>query len=322
MDMMIQRRLNPRNYLLELVLLALVIVFAITAPNFFTPDNMLNILRNIAFRGIVALGMTMVIISGEIDLSVGSGIAFYGVLTALVTKLMLAAGVNEYLAVAAAIAAALTAGAVVGISVATIITKFSVPSFITTLAMMLILRGVALIMSGGFPIITYPGWFSFFGSGYVGAVPFPVIIFTVILLIMFYIMHHTPFGRSIYAVGSNKESARLSGINVFGVKRTIFAVTSFFTALAGIMISSQINSGSPQSGQQWEIDVIASVIIGGAALSGGKGTIKGTLVGCIFLGVLLNGLTLLNVDEFWRHVVRGVLIFIAVLLNALIQKRV
>jgi len=316
-----KKRFHVKNYLLELVLLVLIGIFALIAPNFFTVSNMLNILRNSAFKGIVALGMTMVIISGEIDLSVGSGVAFYGVITALMTKGMLNAGMNEYVSIAVAIVATLIVGVGVGMGVATIVTKFNVPSFITTLAMMQTLRGAALISSGGFPVITYPQWFGFFGSGYVGPVPFPVIVFALILLIMFYVMRNTPFGRSVYAVGSNQESARLSGINVTGAKRTIFGVTSLFTALAGVMISSQINSGSPLSGQQWEMDVIASVIIGGASLSGGAGTIKGTLVGCIFLGVLLNGLTLLNVDEYWKYVVRGMLIFAAVLLNTLIQKK-
>jgi ribose/xylose/arabinose/galactoside ABC-type transport system permease subunit len=137
---------------------------------------------------------------------------------------------------------------------------------------------------------------------------------------MFHVMNNTPFGRSIYAVGSNKESARLSGIDVNRVKRAIFAITGCLTALAGVMISSQIFSGSPLSGKEWEMDVIASVIIGGASLAGGSGTIRGTLMGCIFLGVLLNGMTLLNVNEYWQYEVRGLLVFLAVLLNIVIKK--
>jgi ribose/xylose/arabinose/galactoside ABC-type transport system permease subunit len=315
-----KKKIKITDWLLEIILLALLFAFALIAPNFFTWNNILNILRNISFKGLVALAMTMVIISGEIDLSVGSGIAFYGVITATVTKYLLSTGLNVYAAIVIAIAVAITVGFCIGSSVSWIITRFSVPSFITTLAMMQILRGAALLISGGFPIITYPAWFGFLGSGYVGIIPFPVIVFLIALIIMFHVMTSTPFGRSIYAVGSNRESARLSGIDVNHVKCAIFAITGCLTALAGVMISAQIVSGSPLSGKEWEMDVIASVIIGGASLTGGSGTIRGTLMGCIFLGVLLNGMTLLNVNEYWQYVVRGLLVFLAVLLNIVIKK--
>jgi ribose/xylose/arabinose/galactoside ABC-type transport system permease subunit len=308
------------DWLLEIILLALLGIFALVAPYFFTWNNMLNILRNISFKGLVALAMTMVIISGEIDLSVGSGIAFFGVIAATVTKRLLAAGLNAYPTIGIAIVVVLIAGFCIGIAVSWVITRFNIPSFITTLAMMQVLRGGALLISGGFPIITYPAWFSFLGSGYVGPIPFPAIIFLIALIIMIHVMNHTPFGRSVYAVGSNKESARLSGIDVNRVKGIIFAVTGCLTALAGVLISAQIVSGSPLTGKEWEMDVIASVIIGGASLTGGSGTIRGTLMGCIFLGVALNGMTLLNVNEYWQYVVRGLLVFLAVLLNIVIKK--
>jgi ribose/xylose/arabinose/galactoside ABC-type transport system permease subunit len=315
-----KKKIKVTDWLLEIILLTLLCVFALIAPNFFTGNNILNILRNISFKGLVALAMTMVIISGEIDLSVGSGIAFYGVIAATVTKRLLATGLNAYPTIGIAIVVVLVVGLCIGGFVSWIITRFSIPSFITTLAMMQVLRGGALLISGGFPIITYPVWFSFLGSGYVGPIPFPAIVFLVALIIMFHVMNHTPFGRSIYAVGSNKESARLSGIDVSRVKCVIFAVTGCLTALAGVLISAQIVSGSPLTGREWEMDVIASVIIGGASLTGGSGTIRGTLMGCIFLGVVLNGMTLLNVNEYWQYVVRGLLVFLAVLLNIVIKK--
>ncbi len=315
-----KKKFSLNDWLLEIVLLILVVAFVFIAPNFPTVGNALNILRNISFKGIVALGMTMVIIAGEIDLSVGSGIAFFGVMTAFLTKNMLAAGMNEYATIVIAIVVVMIGGYAIGAGVSTIITKFGVPSFIATLAMMQLLRGSALLVSGGFPIISYPEWFGFLGSGYIGPIPFPAIIFIVVLIVMAYVMKNTPFGRSIYAVGSNKESARLSGINIGRVKRKIFGITGLLTAGAGIMISSQIVSGSPLSGQAWEMDVIASVIIGGASLSGGAGTVRGTLIGCIFLGVLLNGMTLLNVNEYWQYIVRGVLILAAVLINILVKE--
>ncbi|MFZ4614822.1 MAG: ABC transporter permease [Rectinemataceae bacterium] len=310
-----------RDWLFELILLLIVITFAFSAPNFLSTGNMFNILRNIAFKGVIALGMTMVIISGEIDLSVGAGVAFFSVLTAFLMKKLLALGIDGSIAIPLAMAAVLCLAYSLGSFSSAIVARLGIPSFITTLAMMQLFKGSALLVSGGFPVIGFPDWYTFFGSGYIGPVPFPAIVFIVVLVIMTFIMKSTPFGRSVYAVGSNKESARISGIDVIKVKRIAFAVTSCFTCLAAFMISAQISCGSPQSGQAWEMDVIAAVIIGGASLSGGAGTIRGTLVGCIFMGVLLYGLTLMNVNEYWQYVVRAVLIFVAVLVNTLIKQR-
>lgn len=310
------------DWLLEILLVILIIGFALVAPGFFTGSNMLNILRNISFKGVIAFGMTMVIIAGEIDLSVGSMVGFAGVMTALLSKTLMAAGLGGGPAIIIAILVTLVLAFIAGSGMSVIITKYSVPSFIMTLAMLNALRGAALLTSGGFPITGYPIWFNKLGSGYVGPVPTPAILFIIVMLIMFFVMNKTPFGRSIYAVGSNKESAKLSGINVNRVKRIIFGVTWMLAAAAGIMISSQLNSGTPMAGQSWETDVISSVIIGGASLSGGAGTIRGTLVGCIFLGVLLNGMTLMNVNDYWQYVVRGVLITGAVLMNTQLRGRI
>lgn len=318
---LVKKRFVATDWLLEFILLGLIVFFAVAAPMFFTGSNMLNILRNISFKGIIAFGMTMVIIAGEIDLSVGSMVGFSCVLTAFMTNALAAVGMDLTLAVIIAMALTLISGYIIGCLVAGLVTKFKVPSFIATLATMSILKGAGLIISGGFPITGFPDWFSQIGSGYIGPIPTPAIFFIVILIIMYYVMRNTPFGRSIYAVGSNQESARLSGINVARVKRIIFAVTSMFAAAAGIMISSQLNSGSPMAGDSWEMDVISSVIIGGASLSGGAGTIRGTLIGCIFMGVLLNGMTLMNVNDYWQYVVRGFLILGAVLMNTQIKNK-
>jgi ribose/xylose/arabinose/galactoside ABC-type transport system permease subunit len=305
---------------LELILVALILAFSLATPSFFTGSNMLNILRNIAFKGIIAFGMTMVIISGEIDLSVGSMVGFAGVLTAFLNKLLSESGVNPTLAVSIAIVITLVVAFGIGRFIAFLITKFSIPSFIATLAFFLVLKGVALVISNGYPILGYPSWFTVIGAGYLGPIPVPAIFFIVALFIMWHVMKSTPFGRSIYAVGSNVEAARLSGINVKRVKSIIFSTTATLAAIAGIMISSQIDSGAPLTGGGWEFDVISAVIIGGASLSGGSGTVKGTLVGSIFLGILLNGMTLLNVNDYWKFIVRGALILIAVLMNTLILR--
>ena len=317
-----RRKFHLTDYLLEIILLVLIIYFAFAAPNFFTGSNFFNILRSASFKGIIAMGMTMVIISGEIDLSVGSTVGFSSVINAIILTTMIASGVDSVFAVSIAMIITLTTGFFIGTGVATIITRYGVPSFIVTLAMMSILRGVAFLASGGFPIIGFPSWFRFIGSGFIGPIPFPVIVFVTILLVIFYVMRNTPFGRSVYAVGSNREAARLSGINVQRVKRIIFGVTTMLASGAGIMISAQVISGSPVAGTSWELDVISAVIIGGASLFGGSGTVRGTLIGSIFLAVLLNGMTLLNVNDYWQYVVRGALILAAVLLNTQIKGKI
>lgn len=316
-----KRKFVLSDWLLEILLVILIIIFAFCAPGFFSVSNILNILRNSSFKGVIAFGMTMVIIAGEIDLSVGSMVGLAGVMTALISKALIASGMSGEMAIVIAIAVTLIFAFAAGSAISVIITKYEVPSFIMTLAMQNALRGAALLTSGGFPITGYPTWFNKLGSGYVGIVPTPAILFIAVMLIMFFVMNKTPFGRSIYAVGSNKEAAKLSGINVNRVKRIIFGSTWFLAAAAGVMISSQLNSGTPMAGLNWETDVISSVIIGGASLTGGSGTIRGTLVGCIFLGVLLNGMTLMNINDYWQYVVRGILITGAVLMNTQLRGR-
>ncbi len=321
MDAAKRRRLKITDWLLEMILLAMVLFFSLTADNFLTVGNLLNILRNISFKGIIACFMTMVIISGEIDLSVGSTVAFAGVLTAYMNKLLLGMGAAEIPAILAGMAMAIAASGVIGVLMALVVTRLRVPSFIVTMAAMQLLRGGALLIANGFPIQGYPGWFKFLGSGYIGRIPFPAIVFVLFLMISYYILKHTPFGRAVYAVGSNPEAAGLSGLNVNRIKSTVFMLTSAAAGLAGIMVSAQLNSGSPNVGESYEMDAIASVIIGGASLAGGAGTIRGTLVGCIFTGVLMNSMTLMGVNDYWQYIVRGALIVFAVFLNTMVKER-
>ncbi len=321
MDAAKRRRLKITDWLLEMILLAMVLFFSLTADNFLTVGNLLNILRNISFKGIIACFMTMVIISGEIDLSVGSTVAFAGVLTAYMNKLLLGMGVAEIPAILTGMAIAIAASGVIGVLMALVVTRLRVPSFIVTMAAMQLLRGGALLIANGFPIQGYPGWFKFLGSGYIGRIPFPAIVFVLFLMISYYILKHTPFGRAVYAVGSNPEAAGLSGLNVNRIKSTVFMLTSAAAGLAGIMVSAQLNSGSPNVGESYEMDAIASVIIGGASLAGGAGTIRGTLVGCIFTGVLMNSMTLMGVNDYWQYIVRGALIVFAVFLNTMVKER-
>ena len=304
-----------RPWLMEAILLVLCIVLAVQAEQFFTVGNLLNVLRNVSMQGLIALGMTMVIIAGEIDLSVGSGVAFAGCLTAYLVQAFAAAGMPMPCAVTLAIVAYLALGLIIGCCTGFIRVRFNVPTFIITLACMTILRGAAYLITAGFPLTPFPQWYSFFGSGYVWHVPFPAIVFLSAFVFIHLLMNNTTFGRSVYAVGGNAEAARLSGIRVGRVKIMVMGIVSVLAFAAGMMQSAQIMSGSPRSATGWELDVIAAVIIGGTSLMGGVGRVWGTLIGVVFLGILVNGMTLMNVSEYWQLVVRGALILAAVLIN-------
>jgi len=306
-----------REFILEGVLAALCIVLAWRAPGFLSADNLLNVLHNVSMEGIIAFGMTMVIIAGEIDLSVGSMIAFAGCLTAWITGQLSAAPIGWPMprAILLAIIASLLAGIAIGSISGILRVRFRVPTFISTLAWLTVLRGAAGLITNGFPLTPFPDWYNFIGAGHVWKIPFPAILFVAVFLLIQFIMNYTTFGRSIYAVGGNAEAARLSGIHVTRVKIGVMAIVSALAVIAGVMQSSQNMSGSDRSGTGWELDVIAAVIIGGTNLMGGAGRVWGTLIGVIFLGVLVNGMTLLNISEYWQMVVRGVLILMAVLIN-------
>lgn len=307
-----------RTAILEIILVALSAFLAIAAPHFLTVENLLNVLRNVSMQGLIALGMTMVIIAGEIDLSVGSMVAFAGCLTAYVTGAL--SGIGMEMAVGSAILAAIIAGMLLGTFSGLLRTKYQVPTFITTLALMTGLTGAAELITNGFPLTPFPSWYNFIGGGYLLGVPFPAIVFLAAFAAVIVVMNHTGFGRSVYAVGGNAEAARLSGIDVARVKIAVLAVTSGLAALSGVMQSSEIMSGTATTAKGWELDVIAAVIIGGTSLMGGVGRVWGTMVGVIFLGVIINGMTLLNISEYWQHVVRGILILAAVLINRLQQR--
>jgi ribose/xylose/arabinose/galactoside ABC-type transport system permease subunit len=310
-----------KHHMLESILLLLCIMLSMTAPGFLSLGNALNILRNSSMQGVIAFGMTMVIIAGEIDLSVGSAVAFAGCLTAWFTGFFIGMGLPAAPAVGIGIAAALAAGYLIGMFTAFIRNKYNVPTFIITLSLMTALSGFANLITGGFPLTPFPVWYNFIGGGYVLGIPFPAIVLVMVFIIINFIMTSTTFGRSVYAVGGNMEAARLSGIDVFKIKSRIHGVTSMLMAVSGVMVSSQILSGTSTAAKGWELDVISSVVIGGTAMTGGIGSVKGTFIGIIFLGVLVNGMTLLNISEYWQYVVRGGLILGAVLLNTVQLER-
>jgi ribose/xylose/arabinose/galactoside ABC-type transport system permease subunit len=306
------------KYMMEFILVGLVIILALFANGFATAPNLLGILRNVAITGVIAFGMTMTIIGGEIDLSVGSSIALSAVLTATLTGKIAEANIlpMDY-AVIVAMVAALILGGLIGLFNGFIRTRFNLPSFIITLAMLNVLYGLSAIISKGFPVTTLPIWYNYIGAGTIGPIPVPAIWLIIVFVIILIVMNYTRFGREVYAVGGNPEAARLSGINVKKVRKTILVVVQIMAAFSGIILSAQVMSGSSTFGKGYEMDVISSVIIGGASLNGGIGKVWGTFIGIIFLGIIMNGMTLLGVDDYVKYVVRGSLILVAVLLNTI-----
>ncbi|NIA14817.1 MAG: ribose ABC transporter permease [Nitrospiraceae bacterium] len=298
---------------LEIVLVLTCIILSVTAPHFLSIENLLNVLRSVSVQGLLAFGMTMVIIAGEIDLSVASSVALAGCLVAYLTQ----AGIP----LALGIPMTVLTGASFGVFTGVVRVKWEVPSFISTLALYLSLKGLALLITGGFPIASFPDWYHILGGGYVLGVPFPALIFLAVFAAIAFVMKRTVFGQAVYAVGGNAEAARLSGINVAFVRIMVFAITGALAAVSGIMLSARIMSGTPTVAVGWELDAIAAVIVGGTSFAGGIGTVWGTLVGVVFIGVIINGMTLLDVSSSHQFVMRGMLIFAAVWLNRLQEKR-
>ncbi|WP_423065537.1 ABC transporter permease [Devosia sp. CN2-171] len=310
-----------RSYILELFLVGMVLVLVLAAPGFASVNNLLNVLRAVSMLGIIAFGMTAVIIAGEIDLSVGAGVALAGCIIGWVCG-ALTPGLGPWPAVAVGAVVAIIVGALVGTFTGKMRQWFNVPSFITTLALLTALRGIANLISGGFPIATFPKGFNFLGAGNLWGIPTPVFFFLAVFAGMSVLMKYTSFGRAIYAVGGNPEASRLSGIDVYGTKTLALAITGALTALSGILVASQIGSGNGTAATGMELNVIAAVIIGGTSLFGGKGRIWGTLLGVLFLGCINNGMVLMNVSEYWRLVVSGGIILAAVLLNQVLERGV
>ena len=311
------------KYILEVILVLLIIIMSATTRGFFTVNNMFNILRNISLQGCIAFGMTMVIICGEIDLSISSTVALTGVLIGIVSGKLAGLAIMpiEYAAVIG-ILLALIISALTGLFNGWLLTRFKMPSFIITLAMMNVLYGLAAIISRGFPVTTLPEWFNVIGAGRLfNVIPLPAIVLLLVFIVIFVIIGYTKFGRSVYAVGGNAEAARLSGINVVKVKMLTMMTIQICACISGILVSAQVMAGSSTFGKGWEMTAISAVIIGGTSFTGGIGKVSRTMVGLIFLGVIINGMTLLNVNEYAQYVVRGLLILVAVLINTIQTQR-
>ena len=281
------------------------VIFPTTRTTFLTPNNMFNILRQNASNLFLATGMTMVIILGGIELSVGSVIALSG---------CVAAGcvVNLGLPEAVGFLAAILVGAIVGMFNGLVICKTDIPPFIVTLASMNIAKGIALVYTQGAPIRCMTDAFKFPGAGYVGPVPTPVILMLIVFVIAALMINRTQLGRHIYAVGGNAQAAKFSGINVSKVKFIVYTYTGIMAGIAGVVVASRLYSGQPTAGDGAEMDAIAAVVVGGTSMSGGSGRIGGTLIGVLIIGVLNNGLNLMGVDSNWQYIVKGLVILLAV----------
>lgn len=310
------RNINWRNvfveYALYFVLLLLVIILTASTDKFLTTSNIISVLRQISIQAIVAVGMTMIIILGQIDLSVGAIVAFASVLNAILLR--------QGISIPLSILITAIVSSIWGLINGAITARYKIHAFLVTLAMLTVIRGITYTMTGGYPIGDLPKAFYSIGAGHLWIIPYPVIYMVLIYALGYFILNWTPFGRSIYAIGGNSEAARLSGIHIERIKIAVFTASAFFSAIAGIILSSRLMAGSPETGNGWELDIIAAVIIGGTNLFGGEGKITGTLVGMLFVGILTNGMILLGISPYMQQVIRGVVILAAVVLNSFQKK--
>ncbi|MFA7568888.1 MAG: ABC transporter permease [Defluviitoga tunisiensis] len=299
-----------REFTIFLVLIVLMLFLGITAKGFLSVANIFTIILNVSFIGVMACGMTMVIITGGIDLSAGSILGLSGVVMGL---LMHDFGVHPLASVLSGFLVGVLCGLVNGF----LITKIKIPPFISTLGMLSIARGLAYVLSGGWPISPFPQSFTIQGQGMVGPIPVPVLYFAGVAIIAYIFLRYTIVGRRIYATGGNLEAAKLVGIKTDRILMLVYIINGLLAAFAGFLMTAWLGVAQANAGQGYELDVIAATVIGGTSLQGGEGTILGTVIGAIIMGVLRNGLILLGVSSFWQQVAIGSVIIIAVAFDQL-----
>lgn len=303
------KKIDFSRFTAVIAFVILFIALSILSPDFLTSDNILQVLRQIAVNGLIAGGMTFAILTGGIDLSVGSILGF----SAMCTVILLNTGMPSSVAMILGMLIGATAGACNGVLIA----KFKLQPFIVTLATMTILRGATLVVSKSMPVSasSNAAAFNFIGNSWILGIPTPVIILFLVFLLLWFILEKTTFGKKVYSIGGNEDVAKLSGIKVDQVKIAIYAIVGICSALAGIILASRLNSAQPQLGSGYELDAIAAVVIGGTSLTGGKGRISGTIIGVLLIGVLSNGLNLLGVQSDYQQIVKGAVILLAVLVD-------
>lgn len=302
---------NTKNILLKYIsligLLLICIIISVISPRFLTVSNVLNVLTQVSVNAILAIGMTFVILTGGIDLSVGSVLAITGAVVANFAK----SGGN----ILPGIIVSIIIGAAIGLFNGLIVSKGKIQAFIVTLATMTIFRGVTYVFTNGDPISGLGNNISFIGNNSLLGIPIPIFLILIVLFIAWYALNQTRFGRYVYALGGNEDSARLSGINTNKIKTLVYVISGVTAAIGGIIVTSRIGSASPNAGTGFELDAIAAVVLGGTSLAGGEGSVTGTIIGALIIGVLNNGLNIMNVSPFYQSIVKGAVILLAVLLD-------
>jgi ribose transport system permease protein len=276
--------------------------FSFASGEFLSTENISNIIRQVSINGILAVGMTFVILTGGIDLSVGSVMAFTG-------TIMVGLMINNGMPAIAAVIIGIILGALLGYINGLFISRARIPAIIVTLAMMEAARGLALLYTGGYPLSGLPASYAFIGRGYLfGVIPMPAVIMILVFIVAYIILNHLPIGRYIYAIGGNEEAVRLSGVKVKRIKSFVYLISGITAAISGLIMTSRLASGQPMAGEGYELDAIAAVVLGGTSIAGGRGHIFGTILGALLLGVLSNGLNLMGVSPYVQRVLKGAII--------------
>ena len=314
-----RRRALIQEYGIFIAFLILAAILSVSNEFFLTPGNISNVLLQTSINGVLAVGMTFVILTGGIDLSVGSVVALAGIVSAsFATTSSTAAIYGAPYPVSIALVVGVAVGVVCGALSGLIVSYFSVPAFVTTLGMLSAARGLTLIYGGGRPVPALTPEFRWIGTGHVLGVPAPVMILAIVFGLAWWTLTRTRFGRYIYAVGGNAHAAKTSGIDVVRIRFAVYVISAGLAGLAGMLLSARTGSALPQAGIAYELDAIAAVVIGGTSLSGGVGRITGTLIGALIIGVMNNGLDLMGIQSYYQQVLKGALIVGAVMLD---QKR-
>lgn len=294
-----------KTYAMFIVLLCLVIAFSVLTPSFLTGSNITSVLRQTSMLGITAVGMMLPILLGGIDLSVGAIITFVNIICAY---MMVNWGIHPVLAVVIALVISTVVGMVDGV----IIAKVSIPPLIMTFAMQMVLEGASYVISNGLPIYGFTERFTVIGQGYLGVIPIPVIIMIICFIFGSFILNKTYFGRFFYAVGGNEEASKLSGLNVFNIKTLAYTLSGLFAGIAGVVMLSRTNSGAPNAGKGFEMDVLTAIVLGGVSVNGGRGKMNNVVAGVLIIGALQNGLVLMGVGTYIQYIVKGIVLAMAV----------
>lgn len=302
---MVKAKQLTKQYGIWLVLVVVLIVFSLLSRQFLTGSNIITICRQVAMMGVCSVGMAFVLLTGGIDLSIGSSVTLFNILCAYLM-------VDQNIHPIPALLICLVLSTVFGFLQGLLITYIHIPPLIATLAFQNVLKGAAYLICQGLPINGFPSWFRVLGQGYIGFLPVPVLIMIIIYIIGGIVMYKLYFGRYLYALGGNEEAAKLSGIRVNLVKTAVYAVNGFLAGIAGALFLSRLNSGSPTTGEGFEFDVITAIVVGGISVNGGSGKLSGAIAGVLIIGMLNNGLILIGMSDYWQWIIKGLVLLVAV----------